>query len=109
MLDNVRDFLADHGWKWCGDYYNHELCGYDKAGSFGDIRSSIEHQYTTLKLERGGASYYTEFMITESNFRKYIEKYGVQGSDTEMVLDEDWSEEWLNFCADRLPDDGMEL
>ena len=96
MVELVKDFLAIKGIVWKGEYYNNQTCQYEMAGSWGDIRTDLT-SLPVLKIYEDGHAQYVTFNLTEDKFQRFAEKYDVQDNGMSIYLDEDYSEDWIDF------------
>ena len=98
----VQEFLGKIGYEWKGEYYNSKAREYVVAERWEDIRSNFA-RLTSLKLYRGERDGYIDFLINESRFIQYREETEIQGSGSQIYLDKDYSDEWMQFQVAKSP------
>ena len=99
-LDYVVDFFYTIGFTWELEYFNHKEQRYKNAEKFEDIVSDWP-RLTTLQLYSGENQGQVDFLITPALFKRYREIFEVQGSQSQMELVKDYSNEWQRFVLEK--------
>jgi len=96
-IKDVKCFLDYIGFTWKGVYYSSKKRKFVNATTFDDIISTSH--VTTLELHDGNRVEYKDFIISSTKFESYKEEFQNKDLISKMVLDTDYSDDWIKFLA----------